>query len=309
MSPADEKPRDDAAPAPVGSTARALHEKRRLSPPASDEEVRHAMKRRSRRAFLVAGSALVGGSVGLRWLLQPERSGVFERMLGFNERLGRRLFDLGSSAPEFSRDQAKEPRVNGTEGLSEDFDPALWRLQVAGLAKPESFSQFAPELTFAGEVEEEIEHKFPAASVGGLSLALADIQALPRIEMTTELKCIEGWSTVVHWAGARFSDFVAAYFPTREAGSPALPPYVSLVTPDRGYYVGWDMPSILHSQTLLCYEMNGAPLSLPHGGPLRLVTTTKYGIKQIKRIGRITFTAQRPPDYWAEQGYDWYSGL
>ena len=87
-----------------------------------------------------------------------------------------------------------------------------------------------------------------------------------------------------------------------------LLPYVSLVTPDGGYYVGMDMPSILHPQTLLAYEMNGEPLTIAHGAPLRLVTPTKYGIKQIKRIGRIAFTEERPADFWAERGYDWYSG-
>ena len=73
--------------------------------------------------------------------------------------------------------------------------------------------------------------------------------------------------------------------------------------PDDGYYVGMNLPSILHPQTLLAYEMNGAPLTLQHGAPLRLVTTTKYGIKQTKRI-----TDERPADYWGERGYDWYSG-
>jgi DMSO/TMAO reductase YedYZ molybdopterin-dependent catalytic subunit len=68
------------------------------------------------------------------------------------------------------------------------------------------------------------------------------------------------------------------------------------------------MPSILHPQTLLAYEMNGAPLRPEHGAPLRLASPTKYGIKQIKRIGRIEFTQDRPRDYWAESGYDWYSG-
>jgi DMSO/TMAO reductase YedYZ molybdopterin-dependent catalytic subunit len=58
-----------------------------------------------------------------------------------------------------------------------------------------------------------------------------------------------------------------------------------------------NMPSILHPQPLLCYEMNGEPLTLPHGAPLRLVTPTKYGIKQIKRIGRISYTDERPADY------------
>jgi len=39
-----------------------------------------------------------------------------------------------------------------------------------------------------------------------------------------------------------------------------------------------------------------------------LVITVKYGIKSIKRIGTIRFTDRRPPDYWAERGYDWYAG-
>ena len=69
------------------------------------------------------------------------------------------------------------------------------------------------------------------------------------------------------------------------------------------------MPSAMHPQTLLWYAMGGKPLTLEHGAPLRLATTVKYGVKSIKRIGRITFTDERPRDFWAEQGYDWYTGL
>jgi DMSO/TMAO reductase YedYZ molybdopterin-dependent catalytic subunit len=68
------------------------------------------------------------------------------------------------------------------------------------------------------------------------------------------------------------------------------------------------MESALHPQTLLCYEMNGQPLSLKHGAPLRLIIPVKYGIKNIKRIGKITYTDKRPADFWAERGYDRYSG-
>jgi DMSO/TMAO reductase YedYZ molybdopterin-dependent catalytic subunit len=174
------------------------------------------------------------------------------------------------------------------EGLGGDFIAAEWRLRVGGLANQSE----------------------------DLILTLDDVKALPRVEMTTELKCIEGWSIVCNWTGARFSDFIAKYQPkTRNGNAPDiqnqpenLMRYVSLVTPDEGYYVGFDMPSILHPQTLLAYEMNGAPLTPEHGAPLRLATATKYGIKQIKRIGRIDFTDERPKDFWAERGYDWYSG-
>ncbi len=136
--------------------------------------------------------------------------------------------------------------------------------------------------------------------------------------MITEFKCIEGWSYIVKWAGVRFSDFAARYLPKTLNGTAPdiinrpqdLVPYVYMTTPDEKYYVGWDLASILHPQTLLAYEMNGQALKPENGAPLRLASPTKYGIKQIKRIGRIEFTAERPRDFWAEPeyGYDWYSG-
>jgi len=119
-----------------------------------------------------------------------------------------------------------------------------------------------------------------------------------------EFKCVEGWSAISHFAGARLSDFTAKYAPGSEKAA-----FAGLMTPDGEYYVGLDMPSALHPQTLLAYEMNGKPLTEDHGAPLRLVIPVKYGIKNIKRIGRIEYTDIRPDDFWHERGYDYYSGL
>jgi DMSO/TMAO reductase YedYZ molybdopterin-dependent catalytic subunit len=55
--------------------------------------------------------------------------------------------------------------------------------------------------------------------------------------------------------------------------------------------------------------MNGDALPLNHGGPVRLVIPVKYGIKNIKWLSTIEFLTERPADYWAERGYDWYAGL
>ena len=55
--------------------------------------------------------------------------------------------------------------------------------------------------------------------------------------------------------------------------------------------------------------MNGLPIRPGHGAPLRLIIPVKYGIKNLKRIGKISFTEKRPRDYWAERGYDNNSGL
>lgn len=233
---------------------------------------------RTRRAFLTLGIGAAAGYGAWRWLrTRPEDGSLYEpyrRMLRFNERLERGYFNEHRLAARFSDKQVQPIRTNGLIGLSVDYDPGQWELNV---------NQGNGAVT---------------------SVTLDQIRALPRIEQTTQLNCIEGWSVVIHWTGARFSDFCATFAPDAMHN-----PYVSMQTPNQEYYVGLDMPSALQPQTLLCYEMNGAPLALENGAPLRLRIPTKYGIKNIKRIGTITYTDQRPADYWAEQGYDWYAGL
>ncbi len=253
-------------------------EARRISPVMGDDAARSEMRRRSRRGFLVGGVAVVAAYGGWRWLKSAETvDGIpapLRRSHEFNEAWSRAYFDRSRLAREFPPEPSRIPRVNGGIGMEGDLDQATWRLQVAGSTDDSS----------------------------ALSLTLDDIRQLPRTEMTTELKCIEGWSDLGHWTGARFADFTDAYAPATHSR------YVSLETPDGGYYVGLDIESAQHPQTLLCYEMGGQPLTPEHGAPLRLYVPVKYGIKSLKRIGRITFTDERPRDFWAERGYDWYSG-
>ncbi|WP_201981833.1 molybdopterin-dependent oxidoreductase [Hymenobacter rubidus] len=248
-------------------------------------------RRRSRRSFIGLGLASLAGLGGWRWLLsRPDDAGIphpLRQVLDANGRLSRAYFKETRLAPEFARSRARTPRENGDVGLDSELDADAWRLRVQAYG--------------TGKLQE---------------FTLADIKALPKVEMTTELKCIEGWSVVVHWAGARLSDFLARYPLATRNGRPADPlhppadlaPYVGMLTPDEQYYVGLDMASALHPQTLLCYEMNGQPLTPGHGAPLRLVTPLKYGIKHLKRIGTIAFADTRPKDYWAELGYDWDAG-
>jgi hypothetical protein len=258
----------------------------------TDEEVRQQLHRMTRRSFTVGGVAALLGLGGWAWLRTRYTEGgipwPLRRTLEFNERLARGYFKGTRLAPTFPRAEAREPRVNGSIGLGDRFNPSRWALRV----------------------------ETPAQQGPALTLTLDAIKALPRTEMVTQLKCVEGWSVVVQWAGARLADFMAAYRLGTRSGLPPDPEakpgdllaYVGLETPRGDYYVGLDMESALHPQTLLCYEMNGVPLALPHGGPLRLFTTVKYGYKSLKRIGTIRFTDQRPADFWAERGYDWYGG-
>jgi len=169
----------------------------------------------------------------------------------------------------------KNVRVNGNVGMGNDFDPSTWKLKV---------------VRNYGDT---------------LFLTLDDIKALPKTEIIFDFKCIEGWSQVTHWGGVKFSDFAAKY----NLNAQTKMNYAGMETPDKKYYVGLDMPSMMHPQTILCYEMNGKPLPMNQGYPLRLMTTVKYGIKDLKRIQTIFFSNERPRDYWYERGYDYFSGL
>ena len=141
----------------------------------------------------------------------------------------------------------------------------------------------------------------------GLLLQLADVTQLPRHEMVTQFKCIEGWSQIVHWGGVRMADFLDLYPPAAIDGKE--PRYVYMETPDGDYYCGFDLFVMRHPQTLLVTEMMGQSLTQNHGAPLRLCMPSKYGYKQIKRIALIAYTNERPDDYWTKLGYDWYAGL
>lgn len=140
----------------------------------------------------------------------------------------------------------------------------------------------------------------------GVLLTMDDLRALPHREQVTQFKCIEGWSEIVHWGGARFSDLIAAYKPAKINGRD--PKYIYMETANGEYFVGLDYISAIHPQTLLVYEMSGKPINKWHGAPLRLCMPLKYGYKQIKQIAKIEYTDRRPKDYWAQLGYDWYAG-
>ena len=224
--------REKENPDDKNNTAVILNEKRELSEPLSDDEAKRQMSRRSRRTFLIGGATALVGIFGWRWMSDETKDAIFKRTFEFNERLSQTFFGQGDLAPEFPRELAGA-RVNGFIGLDDDFDAASWQLQVVGLKNSQSFPQFSDNITFQGDNAPRSLDSPPAPdnAVSGLLLSLDDIKSLPRVEMTTELKCIEGWSQIVNWTGARFSDFAAKF------GAPDVK-YVSLTTPDRAYYVG-----------------------------------------------------------------------
>jgi DMSO/TMAO reductase YedYZ molybdopterin-dependent catalytic subunit len=146
-----------------------------------------------------------------------------------------------------------------------------------------------------------------ALEVGGLvskpgRYSLDQVQRLPKKVMNTRHVCVEGWSMVPHWGGARLADFLTA------VGAASNAKYVYVACGD-GYYTSYDIASARHPQSLLCYEAYDKPLTLDHGAPLRIVMPTKLGYKSAKWLTNIFVTNEKPGGYWEDQGYDWFAGI
>jgi DMSO/TMAO reductase YedYZ molybdopterin-dependent catalytic subunit len=243
-----------------------------------DPDKLYARLLRSLGFGLAAAALALGGFLWIRRSPQqdeatPAARGAFR----LNEKIWSRLQSSRLSVAKPPPPAGTEPRFNGDLGLEDDVELDGYKVTVESGGRK-------------------------------LNLDVAALRALPQASYSTDFRCIEGWSEVLQYKGTRFSDFMEAYKVGRKQDG-TLYRYVGLETPDGGYYVSIDMKSMLHPQTLLTYEENGAPLTDEHGAPVRLVIPIKYGIKSLKRVGRIFFSDERPPDYWAERGYDWYSGL
>ena len=264
-----------------------------LARPDNDKEVERTARRKTIKSFIVWGAGMTAAFGIFKWIRNsPESDGAhapLRKVLDWNEKVFNKFFSNKHQVKTWPREAAiKKPRTNGDDGLTGSFDPALHKVEV---------------------------YNFNSL-LSSLEITVDDLKKLPKYEITYEFKCIEGWEMITNWSGARFSDFINYYKLGTKSGKSMdinnpddAADYVGLETPDGKYYVGIDMASALHPQTLLCYEMNNEPLPVNHGGPLRLIIPTKFGIKNLKRIGVIRFQNTRPKDFWFEQGYDYYAGL
>ncbi|MGI8668377.1 MAG: molybdopterin-dependent oxidoreductase, partial [Aridibacter sp.] len=192
-----------------------------------NEKIVQEFRSISRRNFLGfgIGGLLAGGAY--YWLRSAPMIGELEsplrHTLQFNEAIAETYFSHSRLAPEYAKSAVEPLRVNGSIGLSDEFDAGNWNLQISGTQKsPQTSLQFS----------------------------LEDIKKLPKQNIAINFKCIEGWSRIMNYVGARFSDFIGQ---NKLFNANNLPEYVSLATPDGEYYVGLDMESALHPQTLLCY--------------------------------------------------------
>lgn len=231
----------------------------------------------SRRRFLAGGLRGAGllALGGIACDSSRPHAGFLGLMERANDRFQRALFDPSRLAPELGEDEETPYEDFPKYKISKRFPvaPAGWALAVKGMvARP-------------------------------MTLTLADLQRLPRTRTRVRHHCVEGWSAVASWDGVRLSEIA------RVAGADPNARCVEFRSFDSGYFSSWDIESALHPQTILAYGMNGVPLPVEHGAPLRLYSAVKLGYKMVKYLTEVSFLPVRTGGTWEDQGYEWFAGV
>jgi DMSO/TMAO reductase YedYZ molybdopterin-dependent catalytic subunit/thiosulfate reductase cytochrome b subunit len=136
-----------------------------------------------------------------------------------------------------------------------------------------------------------------------LELSYAELKALPKQEQITNHFCIQGWSGVAKWAGAPMREILDRVQPQEEAKYAV---FYSFGEGGEGgmYYDVHKIENMRHKLTILAYEMNGQPLPILHGAPLRLRCENELGFKQVKWIQAIEFVADYSQIGSGQGGYN-----
>jgi DMSO/TMAO reductase YedYZ molybdopterin-dependent catalytic subunit len=100
------------------------------------------------------------------------------------------------------------------------------------------------------------------------------------------------------WAGVRFKDLLARAEPLPAARA------IRFVSLEQPYTDSLTLQQATLGDVMLAYEMDGKPLTRPHGSPARVVIPEMYGYKGVKWLTRMELVASEPTGYWENLGYD-----
>ena len=252
-----------------------------------------------RRGWLKVAGATLGGLLLTacdKFATDPKTLKVLGHAEGLTRRVQRLVIDRKAMAREFSHaDISSDFRANGSiNPPDEDYR--------AHLAK--GFADY--RLVIDGLVERP------------LSLSLADLRAQPSRTQITRHDCVEGWSSIGKWTGARLGPLLD------QAGLKKNARYIVFHCADTLeqtldgsglYYESIDLIDAYHPQTILAYAMNDKVLPVAHGAPLRLRVERQLGYKHAKYVMRLeavedfAHMGRGNGGFWEDRGYEWYAGI
>ena len=243
-----------------------------------------------RRNFLVAaGAAMVAGCNRVA----ESRTGakLFEAAERWHQGAHRLLNPRNALAREYAREDISPFfRGNGTTqpkgryAAHEANGFADWRLEVRGLVE------------------------------NPLSLSVDNIRRLPQRTQITRHDCVEGWSAIGEWTGPELSVLLDAAGLREEVRFIVFRCADNLYGAD--YYESVDLVDAYHPQTIIAHTLNGEPLPVRNGAPLRMRIERQLGYKHAKYLTAIEAVASLDAigagrgGYWEDRsGYQWYAGM
>jgi DMSO/TMAO reductase YedYZ molybdopterin-dependent catalytic subunit len=160
-------------------------------------------------------------------------------------------------------------RIYTISGSMPVFDPQAWSLRIDGLVRKP------------------------------LELSYDELRALPRARQVSDFHCVTGWSVHgVRWGGIRLHELLRLAGPLPSAHA------IRFVSAEEPYDDSLTLEQALLPNVMLALEMDGRPLSRPHGAPARIVIPEMYGYKGVKWLARMELVGTQPTGYWEGLGYD-----
>ena len=250
----------------------------------------HAGRRRFLRIAAAAGTGVLAGCDSL-----SEREGFVE-VLGVAEPLSQRVqrfltgdrlvreYPASMISPVFRPNGSINPKTPEYLALKAN-DFADYRLRIRGM------------------VERPLEFSLDA------------LRALPTRTQITRHDCVEGWSVIGQWSGVPLAHLLGLARVKPGARHVVFHCFDDLDGSGGRYYESVDLQDAFHPQTIVAHALNGAPVPIANGAPVRMRIERKLGYKQPKYVHTIEVVDAYAAigggkgGYWEDNGYDWYGGI
>ena len=141
----------------------------------------------------------------------------------------------------------------------------------------------------------------PSLRAGGevavpCELPIVDLASVPRRTQLSDFHCVTTWSRLgVQWGGWALRDVYEQLIVPRARPSSSVR-YLKFVGAD-GFFASLELDFALAEDVLLADTLDGEPLGLDHGAPVRLVAPAHYGYKSVKHLRAIEMHSRYPSSF------------
>jgi DMSO/TMAO reductase YedYZ molybdopterin-dependent catalytic subunit len=259
------------------------------------EEERAAKQNLSRRQFItVSGAGLTAAALGAWGIGRifgdntlDGQTGAPAPAMSADDPFGASLTSGPAASPSADELAARPAPVQGTRPeltANEDF----YRIDIN--TRPPEIDETGWSLRVSGLVDEQMQ------------FGMEDLRAMPSQTQILTMQCISNpvggdLTSSSRWTGVLLKDVLA------RAGIQAAATGALFKSVD-GFFEFVTMEDIMDDRCMLVYDMNGEPLPIEHGFPLRVYIPNRYGMKQPKWIESIELMSERVDGYWVVRGWD-----